>query len=115
MLYTAIALFSGAAALGLYLLTFVWQKKETPKGIAILHGLFAASALVLLIVYAATSAHLPLPLALAIALFVTAALGGFVLISRDLAGKSMPAWLALLHGLLAVSGFILLLVYAFSF
>jgi hypothetical protein len=111
MIYTTIALFAVAAILGLYLLTFVWQKKETPKAIAIFHGLFAASALVLLIIYAIkTNSNLYL----SSTLFIIAALGGLVLIFRDLTGKSLPIGLALLHGLLALSGFAFLLIFIFT-
>jgi hypothetical protein len=49
-----------------------------------------------------------------IVLFVMAALGGLVLIYRDMTGKSIPKWLAVGHGLIAVAGFIFLLIYTFS-
>jgi hypothetical protein len=110
MIYTAIALFSVAAMLGLYLLTLVLQKKETPKAIAIFHGLFAASALVLLIFYTLKTGS---NFYLSITLFVIAALGGLVLFTRDITGKPLPKALAILHGLLAVSGFVVLLICVF--
>jgi hypothetical protein len=47
-------------------------------------------------------------------LFVIAALGGFIMMARDVTGKSIPKWLAVVHGLLAVTGFVLLLVFAFN-
>jgi hypothetical protein len=47
-------------------------------------------------------------------LFVIAALGGFIMLARDLGNKPIPKWLAVGHGLLAVTGFILLLVFAFQ-
>ncbi len=43
-------------------------------------------------------------------LFALAALGGIALASLALRGKTLPMSLAVLHGLLAVSGFALLLV-----
>jgi hypothetical protein len=109
-LYLVIALFALGALIGMYLLSLVLQKKETPKAIALIHGLFVAVALVLLIVY--TSNH-PGPIE-SIVLFVLAALGGLVLFIRDLTGKPLPKWLALGHGLIAVAGFIFLLVFAFG-
>jgi hypothetical protein len=41
-------------------------------------------------------------------------LGGIVLFVRDITKKSIPKWLALVHGLVAVVGFIFLLVFTFS-
>jgi hypothetical protein len=43
-----------------------------------------------------------------------AALGGFFLVFRDLTGNPVPKAIAVVHGLLAVSGFVFLLIYAFS-
>jgi hypothetical protein len=109
-LYLIIALFSLGAIIGMYLLTLVLQKKETPKSIAFIHGAFVASALVLLIIY--NSRHPGLMES--IVLFVIAALGGVVLIVRDLTGKPLPKWLAVAHGLIAVTGFIFLLVFSLT-
>jgi hypothetical protein len=111
MLYTIIALFALAAILGLILISYVLKGKETPKGVMIVHGLFAAVALVLLLSY--VFGDKPGPMESAV-LFVIAALGGFIMMARDVTGKSIPKWLAVVHGLLAVGGFILLLVFAFN-
>lgn len=110
MLITAIVLFSLAALLGIFLLTFVLKGKETPKAVTFTHGPLAAIGLILLIIY--TFQHSPAPTA-SLILFAIAAAGGFVLIARDLTTSSVPKWLALLHGLVAVAGFILLLKFAF--
>ena len=110
LIYTAIALFAVAALMGIYLITFVLQKKETPKAIAITHGLLAATALVLLIIHTVQTGA---DLIQAIVFFVIAALGGIVLFARDITGKSLPKALAVAHGLLAITGFVFLLVYAF--
>jgi hypothetical protein len=111
MIYTAIAIFAVAAMIGLYLISFVLQKKETPKAIAVVHGLLAATALILLIIHTINTGA---DLVQVIVIFVITALGGFVLFARDLMGKSLPKALAVAHGLLAVTGFIFLLVYAFT-
>ena len=51
----------------------------------------------------------------AIVLFAVAAAGGLTLLAvRLLAGRNPPAWLALLHGLLAGAGLTLLLYAAFT-
>jgi hypothetical protein len=110
-LYTAIGLFAAAALGGIYLLSFILRNRETPKSIALIHGLFAALGLVFLFYYAAVSKPAPIDSAI---LLVLAALGGFVLIFRDLTGKNIPKWLAVGHGLIAVTGFILLVIFAIN-
>lgn len=112
MIISAIALFSLAALLGIFLLTFVLRGKQTPKAVAFTHGPLAAVGLVLLIIY--TFLHSPAPIE-SLLLFVIAAAGGFVLIALDLTRTSVPKGLALLHGLIALSGLILLLRFAFGF
>lgn len=111
MLYTIVVLFALAALLGLYLISFVLQKKETPKAIALMHGLLAVIAFVLLIVHTLNTGA---DLIQAIVIFGIAALGGIVLFMRDIAGRSLPKALAVIHGLLAVTGFVFLLIYAFN-
>jgi hypothetical protein len=111
MLLISILLFTVAAFLGIYLLTFVLQHKETPKGVAFTHGPLASIGLILLIIYALK--YQPAPIS-SIIIFILAAMGGTVLILRDLTGKPLPKWLAIGHGLIAAVGFILLLKFAFS-
>lgn len=111
LLYTIIGFFSLGALIGMYLLTLVLQNKETPKFIAFIHGAFGAIGLILIIYYAMNNGP---GLAETIVLFVLAAMGGAVLITKDLSGKPVPKWLAVVHGLLAVTGFIFLLVFTFS-
>jgi hypothetical protein len=108
-IYLVISLFALGAIIGMYLLALVLQKKETPKFVAFIHGAFVAAALILLIVY--NSSHPGFMES--IVLFIIAALGGLVLITRDLTGKPIPRWLAVVHGLVAVAGFIFLLVDVF--
>lgn len=111
-LYTIIALFSLGAIVGLYLLVLVLQKKETPKFVSFIHGAFVASALVMLITYSLKTTPGPIE---AVVLFVMAALGGVVLIYKDVTKQPMPRWLAIGHGLVAVLGFVFLLVYTFGY
>jgi hypothetical protein len=111
MLIIALALFACAAVLGLVLLSFVLSKKETPKAVAIVHGLFAVSGVTLLILYSLW--YNPSPI-LSLGIFILAALGGLTLIYRDLTGRSLPSWMALGHGFVAVIGFITLAVFIFS-
>lgn len=111
MLITAIILFALAAFLGLYLLSFVLQNKNTPKGVAFTHGPLAATGLIILILYALLYSPSPI---ISIILFVLAAMGGIMLIYRDLMGKSLPKWMAIGHGLVAITGFVFLIIFYFS-
>jgi hypothetical protein len=110
MIYSAIAFFALAAILGMILLSYVLKGKETPKGVVFTHGPLAAIGLVLLILYTVDN---PGPVE-SVVLFVIAALGGIILVIRDLTKKPIPKWLAVVHGLVAVAGFIFLLVFAFT-
>jgi hypothetical protein len=111
LIYASIGFFALAALLGMYLLTFVLQGKETPKAIVFTHGPMAAIGVVLLIIYALKGGPSPTE---SIVLFVLAALGGLFMVFRDLSGKPIPKFLAVGHGLLAVTGFIFLLLFAFK-
>jgi peptidoglycan/LPS O-acetylase OafA/YrhL len=110
-IYIAIGFFALAALLGMYLLSFVLRGKETPKAIVFTHGPLAAIGIVLLIVYILKGGPDPWE---SLTLFILAALGGIYMVFRDLTGRPIPRLLAVAHGLLAVTGFVLLLVFAFS-
>jgi hypothetical protein len=110
-LYAIIGLFALGAIIGLYLLALILQDKETPKAIALVHGGFVVIAVVMLIVYITKNTPGPVE---SLVLFIIAALGGLVVAYRDFTGKKIPKWLAVVHGLVAVTGFIFLLVFAFK-
>jgi zinc transporter ZupT len=110
-LYAIIGLFALGAIIGMYLLTLVLQNKETPKAAAFVHGLFVVIAVIMLVVYITKNTPGPIE---SLVLFIIAALGGLVLIYRDLTGKKIPKWLAVVHGLAAVTGFAFLLLFTFS-
>lgn len=111
MLYSALGFFALAAVLGLYLLTLILTNKETPKSVAIFHGLFAVIGVVLLICY--PFFYSPSPIT-SLILFILAAMGGLLLIYKDLSGKPIPKWLALGHGLTAIIAFLILAVFIFT-
>lgn len=112
MLLTTVILFAIAAVLGAVLITKVLKDKETPKAVVYSHGAAAAIALILLIItYINQGDSL---LMISILIFVVAALGGFVMFSRDITQKEIPKWLAVVHALAAVTGFVLLLIFAFG-
>ena len=111
MLYFIIGLFALAAVLGLVIATAIFTKNpSTPKGAVYAHGIAAAAALVLLIVYAVNNPeNYP---KISIILFVVAALGGLVLFINDMKKKPGPSGLVIVHALAAVIAFILLLTFA---
>jgi len=112
MLILSILLFAVAAVFGLLNLIAVLKSTATNKAIVYTHGVFAATALVLLIVYAMGADAKSV--STSIILFVIAALGGFLLFARDLMKKAGPKWLAVVHGLIAVTSFVILLAVAFG-
>lgn len=109
--YVAVGFFALAAIIGMYLLTFILRGKETPKAVAFTHGIMAAVGLVLLLVYWLRKDPAMWD---SVVLFAVAAVGGLYLIMRDLTAKPIPKWLAVAHGLIAVTGFVFLLVHAFA-
>ena len=112
MIYLAISLFAISAVLGLTILTKWLTSKAVSKSVIYSHGIFAATALVLLVVFAMQNPD-NFPKA-SIGLFVVAVLGGFYMFIRDLSKKSSPLAIAFVHALLAISGFVALLLFAFA-
>lgn len=110
MIVASIICFALAAVFGIILLTYVLSNKETPKAIAFIHGGFAATALVLLIIHALQ--HMDDTLWIA-GLFVVVALVGFYMLSRDLTGKLIPKAVAIIHGLVAATGLLALIYLVF--
>ncbi len=106
----ALVLFAVAALGGLILASVRLRGSNPPLALALLHGALAAAglvALVVAVVHAAASASLA---RIALALFVVAALGGFVLLATHLRKKNIPVPLMLVHAVVAVGGFVVLLI-----
>jgi hypothetical protein len=110
MLWASIILFAIAALGGLTLAALRIANRPLPLPLAIVHGLVAATALVIFIVTIVSSPVTPTVATAALILFLIAAIGGAVLFSLHLSEKSLPLPLVLGHGLLAVVAFILLLI-----
>lgn len=115
MLQTATILFAIAALGGLLMAGIRFARHANPPAwLAMLHGLLAASGLTLLL-YAICTTQVPAHAKLGALLFLIAAAGGAVM---SLAYKwrriLLPAWLVIVHALLAVTGFLLLLLAAFG-
>lgn len=110
LLKIAIALFIIGAIFGLIVLTAVLRNRPTPKPVVLFHGLFVATALVLVLITVLTGQTDKL-LVSSLVLFIIAAFGGFTLLFNDLLKKPIPKWLAVLHPLIAATGLIALIVY----
>jgi hypothetical protein len=110
MLTASIIIFAIAAVLGLTIIIRLLKGKPTIKPVVFLHGGVAATALVILIIYAINNAMSPTA---SIVIFVIAALGGFILLANDLRKKPGPKALAVIHALAAVTAFIILLLFTF--
>lgn len=108
----AIVLFALAAVAGLSMAIMHFKGQSPPRAVlAVFHGLFAASGLVVLIV-AVLEAHASNAPVVALGLLVLAALGGFGLLSFHLRKRALPSGVVVGHALLAVTGFVVLLVSA---
>ncbi len=105
MILTVFLIFLLAAVLGAYLISFILGNKNTPKGVAIIHGGTAALGIIFLII---VTIVYPIKPYISLVLFILAAIGGFTMMYRDLTGKSLPKWLAIGHGLLAAVALVLL-------
>lgn len=112
MLYLTIVLFALAAIVGSIILKNWLTSTDTSRSVIYLHGIFAAAALILLIVFALQNPdHYPKA---SIILFVIGALGGFYMFAKDLKHKMSPVWLAVVHALFGIAGFLILLFFVFG-
>jgi len=106
----ALVLFGLAAVGGLVMATQRFKGADRPSlGIALVHGAAAAAGLIALLIAVVSQAAPPLAKT-ALVVFLVAALGGFFLITQHLQKRALPIPVMLVHGLVAVAGFILLLV-----
>jgi len=109
MYQLSILLFAVAAVAGLTMAVMHFKKPLPPRPVlAVLHGIFAASGLVVLLLAVVKAGMQGAPAA-AFGLLVVAALGGFVLLGSHLRGRALPSGLVVGHALLAVAGFVTLL------
>ena len=111
MIYTAIGLFALSAVLGLSILIRWLTNKSASKAVIYSHGIAAALALVVLAAFAVQNPD-NFPKA-SLVLFLLSAVVGFYMFFRDLRHKMSPVSVAIAHALVAVSGFVALLLFAF--
>ena len=107
---TALVLFGLAALGGLVMAAIRFGGAERPPlWIALVHGAAAAAGLIALIV-AVMGASAPGHAKTALIVFLVAALGGFFLFAQHMQRKALPIPLMVIHALVAVTGFVLLLL-----
>jgi hypothetical protein len=106
----ALVLFAIAALGGVTMAVMRFRGAERPPtGLALLHGAFAAAGIIVLIV-AMLSTPNPAQARTALVLFIVAALGGFYLFAQHVQKRALPIPIILVHALIAVIGFLILLV-----
>lgn len=106
----ALVLFALAAVGGLVMALQRFSGKPLPPlPLALVHGAAAAAGLVALIVFVANNGGASAART-GLVLLVIAALGGFVLFTRHLKQVALPIPIVVLHALVAVAGFVTLLV-----
>ena len=103
MLITAIVLFLIAAVGGLYMATQIFGGRRPSGGIATLHGLLAASALII-VGWAVLQGGSSTLIAAGLGVLVVAALGGFYLLACHLRDRPHPKPVVVIHALAAVCG-----------
>jgi hypothetical protein len=110
VILVALILFALAATGGVIMAVMRFSGRSTPPlGLAVVHGLAAASGLVVLIAGIAMGTT-STATTVGLVLMVIAALGGFVLLSNHLRKKDLPIPIMVIHGLVAVAGFVTLLL-----
>lgn len=95
---------------GAIILTAILKNKPTPKPIVLLHGSCALFAILVLASYIAAG-HTEYLLVTSIILFVLAAIGGLTLLTFDIKHKPISKAIILGHPIIALSGFIVLIIY----
>jgi hypothetical protein len=114
MIRLSLILFAVAAVAGLSMAILHFRGSSPPKNaLAVLHGLFAASGLGVLLM-ALIKTGFGGTAGTALVLLVLAALGGFALLSWHVKNQRLPSALVIGHALLAVGGFLTLLLAEFA-
>ncbi len=111
----AAVLFAIAALGGVVMAAMRLRGRELPPmGLALVHGLFAASGLIALIFFV-VGRTVSTQAMVALIGFIIAALGGFFLFSFHLRRQALPVPVVIIHGLVAVVSFVVLLRGIFAY
>ena len=107
MITLSIILFAAAALVGLTIAIRIYQNKNTPLPVSLLHGFFAVAGITMLIIY--VSQRQQHSLVTNIVLFSIAATGGIFLFVRDMLRKTLPKPVIIAHAGIALLSFAILL------
>lgn len=112
MLYVSIIAFALAAVFGVTILLKWAGNSDAPRVVVYSHGLLAATGLILLLIAALNNKdNAPV---VSIVLFLIAAIAGFYMFFTDLVKKKRSLITGVVHGIVAVIGFVLLLLFVFK-
>jgi hypothetical protein len=111
LIVISLVLFIAAAVLAV--LSFVRRVSggQPSSAMGYAHGILATAGLVLAVVYSALHSWAG---EWAFRFLVVAAIVGYVFFGIERARKKVPAWLGLVHGLIALAGFVVLLLFALA-
>ena len=109
MFTITIIIFAITAVAGLILAVKIFSGKQAPWSISIIHALFGATGLVVLIYQLFIEGPASSRAVAALGLLVVAALGGFYLASIHFRGKVAKKSIVMIHAGVAVAGFLTLL------
>ena len=110
LIFVSIAIFGAAALFGLTVLIHWLVKKEAPKVVIYSHGTLGAVSLVLLVAY--TALHPENFPKVSLLLFCLVAVVGFYMFFMNQVRRTRPVAVAVVHGLVAVTAFVLLILFA---
>ena len=110
----ALIFFGITALIGLYMLSRVYRELPRQNGVMIVHGIAAATAIGILFYYSAFEVITEAPFA-SIFFFIVAVFGGIFMVLWDkIMNRKMPKYFPLFHAGAAITGIILLAIFAFN-
>ena len=110
----ALIFFGFTALIGLYMLSRVYRKLPRQNGVMIVHGIGAATAIGILFYYSAFELNTEVPYP-SIFFFIIAVFGGIFMVLWDkIMNRKMPKYFPLFHAGAAITGFVLLVLYALN-
>jgi glucose uptake protein GlcU len=106
----AAILFAVAALVGVIMALIRFSGHDYPPvALAVIHGLFAATGLIALLM-TAFAPGVTMSIRIALLIFIGAAIGGFFLVYHHAKKRPLPISYVVIHGLVAVVAFVILIV-----
>jgi len=113
MLLAAICLFAAAAVAGIFLATAIFTQRKAAMAVALVHGFAGAAGLACLALFVLPEEEPGRP-GFSLLVLTLNALVGFYLFSHHVRKKPWPKSIIVVHGLAAVTAFLLLLLTFFG-